>query len=289
MDNRPRSPTPNSGSPYKNTYPVLRSSLSHDILPRSSTASRPKGPNHSNDPDADSEPEHNLYGELSRSQSPTHYSPRTSAFPDVGNSRNQTASASANTQPRRFRATDFGSPVQESKAFEHNSNSLTVESNQLRDLNSRLFEIYTDPSTDAGADAEEPVRVYHKLQQLPPALVHRRCGDEKGNDHSVTVNDNKDKDGNKENIPPDTTIPLEGGRSRLRGDRYRRPLGQLNPSDFYPGDISTCANCSRNIIGAGAGNLRMNDDDGDVFLGGPGAGWASGANRCQIRCFRCWK
>ncbi|KLJ13760.1 hypothetical protein EMPG_11322 [Blastomyces silverae] len=290
MGNRPRNPTPNSGSPYKNTYPVLRSSLSDDTLPRSTTASSSKGPNHSNDLDADSEPEHNLYDELSRSQSPAHCSPRTSAFPDVSNnSRNQTASASANTQPRRFRATAFGSPAQQSKAYEHNNNSLTVESNQHRDLNRRLFEIYTDPSTDADADAEENIKGNHKSQQLPLALVHRRCNNNEGNDYPGTVNDNKDKDDNKENIPPDTTIPLEGGRPRLRrDDRYRQPLGLLNPSDFSPGHVSTCPNCSRNSTGTGANNLRMNDDDGDVFLGGSGARWTSWANQGQIRCSRCW-
>ncbi|OJD22989.1 hypothetical protein ACJ73_05662 [Blastomyces percursus] len=281
MGNRPRNPTPNSVSPCRNTYPVLRSSLSDDTLPGSTTASSLKGPNHCDDLDADSEPENSLYDELSRSQSPTHCSPRISAFPDLSNdSHKETASASANMQPRLFRATDSESPVQQSKAYEHNSNSLAVESNQLRDLNRRLFEIYADPSTDAGTDADENVRDYHKLQQLPSALVHRGCNNEKGKDYSGTgtVNDKKDKEGNKENIPPDTTIPLEGGKQKPRRcNRSRRPLGLLKPSDFCPGDASTGPNCSRNRSGTGASNLRMNDDDddGDVFLGGPEARRAS--------------
>ncbi|PGH09731.1 hypothetical protein GX51_00411 [Blastomyces parvus] len=279
MGNRPRNPTPNSGSPYRNTYPILRSSISLDTLPRSTTAPCSKGPSDRNDPDADSEPEQNLYDELSRSQSPpAHCSSRTSAFPDVSdNSRNQaaSASASANTQHRRFRATDFGSPVQQSKEYDHNSNSLNVESSHRRNLNRQLFEIYTDPNTDADADAEETVSGY-QLQQFPPALVHHRSNKNQGNHYPGTVNDNKDNDGNKENMPPDTTIlPPEGGRPRRRqGGRHRRPLGLLNPSGFYPNHINTQTNSSQNNIGTGASNLDMNDDDGDVFLGGSGASWA---------------
>ncbi|KKZ60987.1 hypothetical protein EMCG_04364 [[Emmonsia] crescens] len=300
MDNRPRNPTPDSGSPYKKTHPVLRSSISHKTFPRQNPDTGFKRPNDSNDPDTDSEPEYNLYDESSRSRDPVHRSPCMPESLDgvelgvTNNSCNRTASASVDTQPappRQFRATDSGSPVRQSEAYRNSSNS-TIEPKQRRIQNRRLLEIYTDPSPDT----EETAKISNKRQQLPAAPIHFMHT----NPQPRTIDDDKGKESNKENIPPETIIPLEEGVTRSRPHprqpganvpprprhRHRRPLGLLNPSDFYPVDASMCLNCSGNGTGTGVSNLRTNGDDGDVFLGGSGDRWASWG---RIRCLRCWK
>ncbi|OJD10007.1 hypothetical protein AJ78_08804 [Emergomyces pasteurianus Ep9510] len=284
MDNRPRSPTPDSGSPYKEPNTALKSSVSYDIFrDRSDTAT------------------YNLHDEPSRSPPPAHRSRGVLQSGDslelgaINNSHDHTPSALVDTQPplqqRRFCATDYGSPVQKSDAYKDNSGSLTTEHKRHRTLDCRSFDIYTDPGLDADAgaeaDAEETSKIPSRQQQLPPAPL---CLMDKSNEMNPdlgTRGDGKDNESNKDNILPEATIPLgEGGPPLRRRSKLQRPFGLLNSSDFYPADASTCPNCLRSGVGTVTSNLRMNGDDGDVFLDGSRGAWA---NSSRFPCSKCWK
>ncbi|OAX80740.1 hypothetical protein ACJ72_04924 [Emergomyces africanus] len=293
MDISPRNPPPDSGSLYEETNPVLRSSFTYEMFPRSTPDTGTKRSNDSNDPVTDSDPEYNLHDESGWSRPPAHRSGRISEPLDsvelgvTHSSHNHTASAFVYTQPlpppRRFCATDSGSPVHPPWACKKGRGSLTPEHKRHRHLNYWGFEIYTDPNFDAEAEADELSKIPSKQQQLPPTGLLLIDENNKLNPHLGTNDDGKDRENNKENIPPETpAIPLREGGPRLRRrNRHRQPLGFLNPSDFYPVDASMYPQFSGKGIKAVTRNLQINGDDGDVFLGSSGG---RGVNWDQLRC-----
>ncbi|EER40900.1 conserved hypothetical protein [Histoplasma capsulatum var. duboisii H88] len=248
MGNGPQNPRP---GPYKKPYPVIRRPGSRDMFRRSAFDSNTKGPNGHSIPDADSEPEPNPHDKSSWNQSPVYHSLRISRSPDAGKAyttnsyHSQPALVSVNKYGRRYRATDSGSPIEISEAFKSSGNSLAINPEQHPYLNGRLFEVYTGPNPGADTtNREETVNISNAANEFLPAPAQSiHCNTEEDPYHRL-INDNMDKEANKENAPAETPIPVEeGGKEQLRwSNKHRRPLEALNLSDFYPIDESICPN-----------------------------------------------